>query len=91
VGPLAHPLPPAACLLVLRRERGESREKEDRPVDKDGAEKSVPPVRKRRKSNRERTEREEGELGFPKDLYINSENCRDLFVKQNFPIDLEPE
>jgi hypothetical protein len=50
-------------------------------VDKDGAEKNVLPVRKRRKSNRERTEREEGELGFPKDLCVNLENCRGSFVK----------
>jgi hypothetical protein len=55
-------------------------------VDKDGAEKGVPPVRKRRKSNRERTGREEGELGFPKDLYVNSENYKGLSVKQNFPL-----
>jgi hypothetical protein len=24
-------------------------------------------------------------MKFPKGLYVNSENCRDLFVKQNFP------
>jgi hypothetical protein len=29
--------------------------------------------------------REEGQMKFPKGLYINLENCRDLFVKQNFP------
>jgi hypothetical protein len=70
-----------------QREGGKKQgEREDWPVDKDGAEKGVPPVRKRRKSNRERTGREEGELGFPKDLYVNSENYEGLSVKQNFPL-----
>jgi hypothetical protein len=27
------------------------------------------------------TEREEGGMDFSKDLYVKSENCRDLFVK----------
>jgi hypothetical protein len=30
--------------------------------------------------------RGEGEKRFPKDLYVNTENCRDLFVKQIFPL-----
>jgi hypothetical protein len=64
--------------LLAQAGRGE---REEWPVFKDRAEKSVPPVRKRRKSNKGGTEREEGELGFPKDLYVNSENCRDLSVK----------
>jgi hypothetical protein len=29
--------------------------------------------------------RGEGGMEFPKDLCAKSENCRDLFVKQNFP------
>jgi hypothetical protein len=32
------------------------------------------------------TEKEEGGLEFPKDLYAISENHRDLSVKQNFPL-----
>jgi hypothetical protein len=36
---------------------------------------------RRRKPNRGRTEREEGKIGFPKDLCANLENCRDLLVK----------
>jgi hypothetical protein len=35
---------------------------------------------------REKKNREERELEFPKDLSAKSENCRDLFVKQNFPL-----
>jgi hypothetical protein len=38
------------------------------------------------KTDRERKNREERELEFPKDLCIISKNCRDLFVKQNFPL-----
>jgi hypothetical protein len=37
---------------------------------------------RRRKPNRGRTEREEGEIGFPKDLCANLENCRDLLVNK---------
>jgi hypothetical protein len=29
-------------------------------------------------------------LEFPKDLYVKSEKCRDLFVKQNFLLILNP-
>jgi hypothetical protein len=39
---------------------------------------------RRRKPNGRRTEREEGEIGFPKDLCSILENCRDLSVKHNF-------
>jgi hypothetical protein len=35
---------------------------------------------------RGRTEREEREKGFPKDLCANLENCRDLSVKHNFSL-----
>jgi hypothetical protein len=44
----------------------------------------------RRKPNRRRTEREEGEIGFPKDLCANLENCRDLSIKYKFHINLKP-
>jgi hypothetical protein len=43
----------------------------------------------RRKPNRRRTEREEGEIGFPKDLCANLENCSDLSVKHKFLINLK--
>jgi hypothetical protein len=45
------------------------------------------PVGKEKKEGdgRIRKRREEGQMKFPKGLYVNSENCRDLFVKQNFP------
>jgi hypothetical protein len=35
---------------------------------------------------REKKNREERELELPKDLSAKSENCRDLFVKQIFPL-----
>jgi hypothetical protein len=35
---------------------------------------------------RERKNRGERELELPKDLYANSENCRDLSVKHNFSL-----
>jgi hypothetical protein len=47
----------------------------------------VPPVKKKKQkgSVRIRRRREEEQMDFPKGLNANSENCRDLFVKQNFP------
>jgi hypothetical protein len=39
----------------------------------------------RKKSNRRRTEIEEGGMDFPKDLHAILEDCRDLSVKKNFP------
>jgi hypothetical protein len=39
---------------------------------------------------REKKNREEREIGFPKDLCVNLENCRDLSVKSNFSINLKP-
>jgi hypothetical protein len=49
------------------------------------------PARERkRESNRRGTEEEGGGLDFPMDLCAISENCRDLFVKQKFPVDLKP-
>jgi hypothetical protein len=35
---------------------------------------------------REKRNRGEREKGFPKDLCVNLENCRDLFVKHNFSL-----
>jgi hypothetical protein len=35
---------------------------------------------------KERKNRGEREMELPKDLCVKSENCRDLFVKQNFPL-----
>jgi hypothetical protein len=40
--------------------------------------------RRQGEENRERKNRGEGEKGFPKDLCVNLENCRDLSVKHNF-------
>jgi hypothetical protein len=45
---------------------------------------------KKRKPNRGRTKREEGEIGFPKDLCAILENCRDVSVKHKFSINLKP-
>jgi hypothetical protein len=39
------------------------------------------PWKKKKKSARERKNRGEGEIGLPKDLCANLENCRDLLVK----------
>jgi hypothetical protein len=36
--------------------------------------------------DRIRKSREEGQMGFSKGVYAKSENCRGLFVKQNFPL-----
>jgi LDH2 family malate/lactate/ureidoglycolate dehydrogenase len=38
------------------------------------------------KTDRDRKNKEERGLEFPKDLCVISKNCRDLFVKQNFPL-----
>jgi hypothetical protein len=47
----------------------------------------VLPVGNKKKGDaRIRKRREERQLDFPKGLYVKSENCRDLFVKQNFPL-----
>jgi hypothetical protein len=53
-------------------------------------ERDVPARERKRKPNRRGIEGEEGGMDFPKDLCAISENCRDLFVKQIFPIDLKP-
>jgi hypothetical protein len=42
--------------------------------------------KKKKGDARIRKKREEGQMKFPKGLYVISENCRDLFVKQNFPL-----
>jgi hypothetical protein len=44
--------------------------------------------RNRIRKNRVRKNRGEREIGFPKDLCVISENCRDLFVKHKFLINL---
>jgi hypothetical protein len=41
--------------------------------------------RKRKGNIRIRKRGEEEQMDFPKGLNAISENCRDLFVKQNFP------
>jgi hypothetical protein len=73
--------PPAAraCLLVLRRKRGERGKEAWR--ERDGR-----PVKRNRKSTRIRLSRKEGQVGFSKGVYVKLENCRGLFVKQNFPL-----
>jgi hypothetical protein len=44
-------------------------------------------LEERKKGNgRIRKRREEEQMDFPKDLNTISENCRDLFVKQNFSL-----
>jgi hypothetical protein len=53
-------------------------------------ERDVPARERKRKPNRRGTEGEEGGMDFSKDLCAISENCRDLFVKKIFPIDLKP-
>jgi hypothetical protein len=40
---------------------------------------------RKRIEQREKKNRGEREIGFPKDLCVNLENCRDLSVKKNFP------
>jgi hypothetical protein len=42
------------------------------------------------RKNRERKNRGGRELGFPKDLCVILENCRDLSVKHKFHINLKP-
>jgi hypothetical protein len=47
----------------------------------------LPVWRKRKKGGaRIRESREEGQVGFSKGVYAKSENCRGLFVKQNFSL-----
>jgi hypothetical protein len=44
----------------------------------------------KRKDTRERENRGGREIGFPKDLCANLENCKDLCVKPKFLINLKP-
>jgi hypothetical protein len=60
------------------REEGKQREREVPPEQKH--QEKIRPIERGKKN------REEGGLEFPKDLYIISENYRDLSVKQNFPL-----
>jgi hypothetical protein len=39
---------------------------------------------------REKKNRGEREIGFPKDLCVNSENCKRLSIKHKFHINLKP-
>jgi hypothetical protein len=60
-------------------EEGE-REREEKKM-------GLPPVEENRIEAAGRKETEEkGKWSSPKDLCVKSENCRDLFVKQNFPL-----
>jgi hypothetical protein len=43
-------------------------------------------VKRNRRSARIRESREEGQVGFSKGVYTIFEDCRDLFVKQDFPL-----
>jgi hypothetical protein len=67
---------------VLRRERGKIGR--DRDGDDAGGEKKGRVLEKIRQ--KERKNRGEREKELPKDLCVKLENCRDLFVKQNFPL-----
>jgi hypothetical protein len=46
-----------------------------------GEKRDVAARERKRRPNRRGTEGKEGGIDFPKDLYVISENCRDLFVK----------
>jgi hypothetical protein len=49
----------------------------------------LPAKKQKKRQGEDKAEGEnEGERGleFPKDLCVIFENCRDLFVKQNFPL-----
>jgi hypothetical protein len=43
-------------------------------------------VKRKKEGARIREKREERRMEFPKGLYVKFENCRDLFVKQNFSL-----
>jgi hypothetical protein len=52
-----------------------------------------PPVGEERDQIKEEQREENGggrEIGFPKDICTNLENCRDLSVKHKFHINLKP-
>jgi hypothetical protein len=91
--PLASPCARLLCrrpLLAQSRcrhgkERGEEKKQEEIRME---PRKDVLPVRinKQKGSVRIRKRRREEQMDFPKDLNANTENCRGLTVKQNFPL-----
>jgi hypothetical protein len=69
----------------------EKREREEGKQELDRA--AVPPVGRKRGGDAKRGDKAEGEeryMEFPKGLCVISENCRDLFIKPKFPVDLKP-
>jgi hypothetical protein len=58
--------------------------------ERKGRERERDRCRRWRIKQRERKNREEREIGLPKDLCANLENYRDLFVKHKFLINLKP-
>jgi hypothetical protein len=75
-------LPPSATTTcVEERERGKAGR--DRERDNAGGEKKA--GRQGKIRQKERKNRGEREMELPKDLCANSENCKGLSVKQNFP------
>jgi hypothetical protein len=46
----------------------------------------LPPVGSKKKGGVRIRDRGEGGLVFPKDPCVNTENCKGLTVKQNFPL-----
>jgi hypothetical protein len=63
----------------------EERERESGDEDGAAGEEKKRGARKRIEQ-REKKNRGEREIGFPKDLCVNLENCRDLSVKYNFSL-----
>jgi hypothetical protein len=80
--PAARLEPPARAAACAEEEKqGERKEKEHL----DGA-----AGEEKKRGARIRESREEGQMEFPKGLCAILENCRDLFVKHKFPINLKP-
>jgi hypothetical protein len=64
-----------------------SKEPKEAGRKKSGTWMELPVGGKKKKGNvRIRKRREEEQMDFAKGLNAISENCRDLFVKQNFPL-----
>jgi hypothetical protein len=78
-----------SCAAAWSRAKGGNRGRSSRERRRPKAEEKEAPGEDKRE--RERKNREEREMGFPKDLCVNLENCRDLFVKHKFPVTLKPE
>jgi hypothetical protein len=60
------------------------------PLDRGAAGQGTKKRQGEDKVEREKKNRGEWEIGFPKDLCVNLENYRDLSVKSNFSINLKP-